>query len=465
MKKIVFLSCVFFVAGVGLTVLVFANPFDWPWAQGIGNRLGVSRSAGDMTEVAGLPTPAREAPERRILYWVAPMDPAYIRDEPGKSPMGMDLIPVYEDEVGSTEGLVQIDPVFVQNIGVRTVEAIRADIPHTIRTVGRFTYDDSDIYWINTKYEGWIENVGVNYVGEEVSKGQRLFDIFSPQLVNTQQNYLNAVRYLERLRTSGYPEIVERARSLVESSRQRLHYWDVTDEQIAELEATGRPRRSLQVVSPVDGLVVTKMDAGLEGMLARPGMNLYQIADLSTIWVEAEIFEDDIPWLNVGQLARIEAPHRRGRSYTGTIRYIYPFLSEATRTLRLSIELPNPDLEFRAGMYADVTLEVPSVRNVIVIPEEAVIHSGERNIIVLDLGNGTFQVTEVTLGVHGNGLWEIQDSLSEGTRVVVSSQFLIASESNLREAIRKLISDVPATPPMETDKDPGEIEMDMEIQN
>jgi len=204
------------------------------------------------------------------------------------------------------------------------------------------------------------------------------------------------------------------------------------------------------------------MDQALEGMMARPGMNLYQIADLSTIWVEAEIFEQDIPWLRVGQSALIEVPNRPGRRWRGTIRYMFPFLNQATRTLRLSIELPNPNLEFRSDMYADVTLEVPSVQDIVAVPEEAVIRSGERNIIVLDLGNGTFQVREVTLGVNGIGLWEIREGLSEGTRVVVSSQFLIDSESNLREAIRKLISEAPA---IEMDGDAGETQMEMETEN
>jgi multidrug efflux pump subunit AcrA (membrane-fusion protein) len=194
-------------------------------------------------------------------------------------------------------------------------------------------------------------------------------------------------------------------------------------------------------------------------------MNLYQIVDLSTIWVEAEIFEDDIPWLRAGQSALIEVPHRAGQRMRGTIRYMYPFLNQATRTLRLSIELPNPNLEFRPDMYADVTLEVPSVQNVVAVPEEAVIRSGERNIIVLDLGNGTFQVREVTLGVSGIGLWEIKEGLSEGSRVVVSSQFLIDSESNLREAIRKLISGGPPPGPAEMDTGTGEMEMEMESEN
>ena len=187
-------------------------------------------------------------------------------------------------------------------------------------------------------------------------------------------------------------------------------------------------------------MVVEKMNQALEGMFVRPGMNLYKIVDLSTIWLEAEVFEDQIPWLRAGQRAIIEVPHQPGRRYVGTVRYVYPFFDQDTRTLRLSLELENPGLELRANMYANVTFDVPSARGVIVVPEEAVIRSGERNVIVIDLGDGTFQVREVALGVNGNGLWEVREGLAEGTRVVVSSQFLIDSESNLREAIRKLIA-------------------------
>ena len=480
MKKTIIFSLVFFVIGIGLTAMVLINPLDWNWADAVGERLtpmAMSRETDGSTAeakertirywVAPMdPTYISDEPgkspmgmdlvpvyedaeaEREIAYWVAPMDPNYTSDQPGKSPMGMDLVPVYADEVGDTPGMVRIDPVFVQNIGVRSVAVERLDIPHTIRTVGTSVYDDNQIAWINTKYEGWIENVQINYIGERVQRGQRLFDIFSPQLVNAQQEYLDAAAYLERLSDSDYSEVIERARSLVASSRQRLRYWDITDEQISELEQSGEPRRMLTVFSPVDGLVVSKMDQALEGMLARPGMNLYKIVDLSTIWVEAEVFEDAVPWLRAGQSATIEIPNIPGRQYSGTVRFIYPFFNPSTRTLKLSIELPNPSEELRADMYADVTFNVPSARGVIAVPEEAVIRSGERNVIVLDLGNGTFQVREVDLGVNGNGLWEIRKGVSEGSRVVVSSQFLIDSESNLREAIRKLIAeDTPVTSP------------------
>ena len=481
MKKTMIFSFLFFVTGVAVTALVLLNPFGWDWIETLEDRtMGAPDRQEPATErkikywqapmdrtyirdepgqspmgmdlipiyedvVADIP-----GTEREIKFWQAPMDPTYISDKPGESPMGMDLIPVYEDEVADIPGLVRIDPVFVQNIGVQSIDVTRTDIPFTIRTVGTFQYDEAQLYSINTKYEGWIEDVEVNYIGESVRKGQRLFDIFSPQLVNSQQEYLNAIAYLERLGGSDYPDIIERARSLVASSRQRLRYWDVTDDRIRELEKSGVPRRTLSILSPTDGIVVEKMGQALEGMFARPGMNLYKIVDLRTIWVEAEIFENQIPWMRVGQQAIIEVPHMPGRRYTGKVRYVYPFFDQDTRTLKLSIELENPGQQLRANMYANVTFDVPSARGVIAVPEEAIIRSGERNVVVLDLGNGTFQVRQVALGVNGSGLWEVREGLPEGSRVVVSSQFLIDSESNLREAIRKLVGNTSST----TNEDP-----------
>jgi Cu(I)/Ag(I) efflux system membrane fusion protein/cobalt-zinc-cadmium efflux system membrane fusion protein len=421
---------VVFLLGIGATIVVLANPFGWEWMRGAGTLLPGAAPSGER------PQPA----ERKIKYWRAPMDPTYIRDQPGKSPMGMDLVPVYEDEAGEPPpGWVEIDPGFVQNIGVQTEAVVRGDIPFTIRTVGTLTYNDEKVAWITTKYDGWIEKVYVNYVGETVTPGQKLFEIYSPQLVTTQKEYLHALAYASRLSSDRYPATAERARSLVESSRQRLEYWDISNDQILELERTREPRRTLAVVSSVGGVVIEKMDQALEGMFATAGMQLYKVANLSTVWAEAEVFEAQAPWLKVGQLARLESPYEPGRTYTGRVRYIYPFLSDETRTLRVSIELPNPGLELRADMYANVTLDVPSARQVLIVPAEAVIRSGTRDVVVVALGEGRFQVREVELGVSGDGVLAVTRGLSEGEQVVVSAQFLIDSESNLREAIRKIV--------------------------
>jgi Cu(I)/Ag(I) efflux system membrane fusion protein/cobalt-zinc-cadmium efflux system membrane fusion protein len=469
MKKLLAFLFVF-ALGIGLAVFALANPFGWGWLGPVRARLapppaaapaartikywrapmdptyirdkpGKSPMGMDLVPVYEDAAPAAPATpaERTIKYWRAPMDPTYIRDKPGKSPMGMDLVPVYEDEDTPTPpGFVQIDPAFVQTIGVQTADVKRADIPLTIRTVGTLGYDDQQVSWVTTKYDGWIEKVYVNYVGEKVTKGQKLFEIYSPQLVTTEKDYLQAIAYARELSTQPYPDIAARARSLVDSARQRLKYWDISDEQIAALERTREPLRTLAVVSSVNGVVVQKMDQALEGMFVKAGMNLYKIADLSSIWVSAEVFENQAPWLRLGQRATIEPAYEAGRAYTGRVRYIYPYLSDKTRTLKVSIELPNPGMALRADMYVNVTMNVPAARHVLTVPSDAVIRTGTRDVVVLDLGQGRFQARDVALGVTGQGLTEVTKGLAEGDRVVVSAQFLIDSESNLREAIRKM---------------------------
>lgn len=441
MKRVVVVGFGCFAVGIALAVLLMANPFHWGWLRQPQSEPDEAMQHDAQSHGRGEAAP-EPGGERKIKYWRAPMDPTFISDKPGKSPMGMDLIPVYEgEEQDLAPGTIRIDPVFVQNIGVQSEEITRTDIPFTVRTVGTLTYNDNQIAWINTKYEGWIEKVYVNYVGEPVKKGQKLFEIYSPQLVTTQKEYLQALEYTERMERSGYPDIARRAHSLLDSTRERLKYWDITDDQIAVLQTAGTLRRSLAVVSPVDGMVVEKMNQSLEGMYVKPGMNLYQIVDLSTIWVEVEIFENQVPWLKVGSRAVIELPYEPGKKLGGRIRYLYPFFNEKTRTMKVSIELPNPGLKLRADMYANVTFDVPSAKNVIAVPDEAVIHSGPRTVVVIDRGNGTFEAKEVTLGVNGGGLWEVKEGLAEGDRIVVSAQFLIDSESNLREAIRKMTSE------------------------
>jgi membrane fusion protein, copper/silver efflux system len=433
MKKVLLVSVVSFLAGAALIALALINPFHWGWLPGL--------QASPVPAATGAAAGAAPAPTaRKVKYWRAPMDPTYIRDQPGKSPMGMDLIPVYEDEADSAPGLVTIDPGFVQNIGVQSTPVVRTDIPFTIRTVGTLAYNDSQIALVTTKYEGWIEKAYVNYVGQPVKKGDELFEVYSPDLVSTQEEYLHALDYAAQMKAGGFTDMANRAASMLEAARQRLKYWDVTDQQIAELERSRTPRRTLAVVAAKSGVVVWKMDDALEGMYVHAGMNLYKIADLSTVWCDVDVFENQVPWLRLGQEATLTLPYEPGRTYTGRIRYLYPYLAEKTRALKASIELANRDGKLRVGMYANVTFDVPAAHQVLAVPEEAVIRSGTRNIVVLDRGHGTFQVRQVTLGVNGNGQWQVTDGVEPGDRVVVSAQFLIDSESNLREAIRQISS-------------------------
>ena len=466
--------------------LILVDPFDW--------RL-IHRIRKGIPSWFGILSPQRDSQEGQL--WTCGMHPQVIRQGPGSCPLcGMRLSPLKgstagregsgtdregagTDHVmsrsrlshGSTgdtavfpakrrhapqttdsrtfrkrksetrhQDVVRIDPSFVQSFGVQWVAVRRADLSFTIRTVGNLVYDEAKMAWINTKYDGWIEKAHVNYVGEAVERGQKLLEIYSPELVTSQQEYLQAMEYAARLSGNQYPEVAERARSLVDSSRRRLDHWDVDSDQIRQLEESREPRHTVTLVSPVSGVVVEKMDKALEGMRVRPGMNLYKIADPSSLWVEAEVYEHQIPWLQIGQTASIEIPTQPGQKFQGAVRFLSPAISGRTRTLKVSVELMDPDPSLRADMYANVTFDVSSVRGALAVPEDSVIHSGRRNLVVLDRGNGAFQVREVVLGRNGNGFWEVRKGLAVGDRVVISSQFLIDSESRLKEAIRKIVS-------------------------
>lgn len=409
-----------------------------------------------LSESAPQPSSPKLTPSagKKIKYWVAPMDPTYISDKPGKSPMGMDLVPVYEGEEKTAGTVITIDPVTVQNIGVKSQQLVRGELAHTIRTIGTLDYNDKAIYWVTMKYDGWIQKVYVNYVGEHVAKGQKLFEIYSPDLVSTQEEYITALDYAAELQKAPEKFQTRAHDTLLDAVRKRLEYWDITDEQIKTLEQTRQIKKSLTVVSPVDGYVVQKMDEALEGMYVKPGMNLYKIADLSTIWIHADVYEYELPWIQVGQEVEIEIPYLPDERFTGKVLYEYPYLSEKTRTMKICVEADNPGRRMRPGMYANVRIIAPPVEDVLQVPEEAVIHSGERNVVIVDKGGGRFEPRTVTLGVQGDGVFEVKSGLHDGERAVTSAQFLIDSESNLREAINKMIESRLAAKQPSTSKTP-----------
>jgi Cu(I)/Ag(I) efflux system membrane fusion protein/cobalt-zinc-cadmium efflux system membrane fusion protein len=409
------------------------------------------------TAVVGQSASAKSG-EREILYWYAPMDPTYMRDEPGVSPMGMKLVPKYADAVsGSQEGVIRIDPVQVQNIGVVSVEATIEDIARYSRTVGILDFNADRITWVNTKFEGWIEKVHVNYVGQEVEKGQPLFEIYSPVLVTTQEEYLRALDYQASLEDSNRPETQRQAESLVRSTRDRLEYWDIAEEQIQDLERSRQVQRRLTVTSPADGVVAEVMREALEGIYVKPGMDLYKIADLSTVWVHADVYELDIPWIRDGQPAVVSFRNDPEKRFHGKVLFLYPEVSRDTRTLKICVEVPNPNRRLRPGMYADVLVQGPPVTGAVVAPQSAVLRSGERNIVFIDLGDGRFQPREVELGVKGAGdRIQIVKGVSPGEEVVTQSQFMLDSESRIQEAIaqfreRGKTKDQPADQPPATD--------------
>ncbi|MEZ5396184.1 MAG: efflux RND transporter periplasmic adaptor subunit [Bryobacterales bacterium] len=383
--------------------------------------------------------PDSENQERKILYWRAPMDPSYTSDKPGKSPMGMDLVPVYEDEASSAGG-VRVSASFLQNFAVRTTPVAEGPLALEVRAVGILAHNEKSVVSVNTKFEGWIEKARVNNVGEHVAKGDVLFEIYSPALVTTQQEFLASRDYVRRLEEKGaYSEAIERARSLVEAARERLRYWDVSEQQIDALEQTGKVHRTVEFASPASGFIVEKMGNSLEGMKISPGMTVLKLADHSSLWAEVEFYEDDIRHMREGQRVAVEVDAFPGRRWSGKIVLFRPALNPATRTLTALVEIANPGMRLRPQMYANVIAHPGGAARALLVPAQAVLHSGERAVVIVAKGGGLFEPREVQLGLEADGMQQILAGVTQGEEVVTSSQFLIDSESNLRAAIDMLL--------------------------
>jgi multidrug efflux pump subunit AcrA (membrane-fusion protein) len=368
--------------------------------------------------------------ERKVAYWVAPMDPTYVRDEPGKSPMGMDLVPVYADDGGPPkEGrVVAIDPVVVQNMGVRTARVERGPIFRHVRSIGEIEVAEDAISVVNLRYSGWIEKIRVDETGVEVRKGQVLFEIYSPELVAAQEEYLLA------LQASGDND--ERA----SSARTRLSLWDVPDSEIEALVARGEASRTMAVRAPRSGYVLHKQV--VEGARVVAGQDLYRIGNLQTIWIRTEVYEFDAPWVQVGQRAIMELAFARGAPIEGTVGYVYPTLNPNSRTLTVRIEFPNPGLQLRPGMTATVLIETRRQDDAVRVPTEAILHDGLRQFVFVAQDYGRYAPRDIQTGLVGDRrLTEVLSGLEAGDEVVVSGQFLLDSESQLNEALDKLLAE------------------------
>jgi RND family efflux transporter MFP subunit len=439
MKKIVFIP----IAIIGMFGLIAAfQPLVFHWAfetaQTGGPDMMVTRALAAKQELkAGMIDPKTG---KKIKYWAAPMDPTYIRDKPGKSPMGMDLVPVYEEEGESKEpaSTIRINPVTMQNMGVRLGKVQRKTLVKDIRTVGTIAFDETKIFTVNTKFNGWIEKLYVNFVGENVKKGQPLFGLYSPELVTAQEEYLLALNQYDRLSKSSYSLVRENARRLLEASRTRLSYWDLTDTQIEQIGKTGKVQKILTIYSPASG-VVTKKDA-FKGHYVKEGEHQYTIVDLSTVWVDVDVYEYELPWVRKGMAADMELAYIPGKRYKGRVLFIYPFLEPKTRTAKLRLSFPNTDDQLKPGMYANIYLKSVIAKDSLVIPQEAVIDSGIRKIVFVSIGQGKFQPRQVNIGLEGNeNEFQVLEGLNEGDEIVLSAQFLLDSESRLREAIQKML--------------------------
>jgi Cu(I)/Ag(I) efflux system membrane fusion protein len=393
--------------------------------------------------------------ERRPLFYRNPMNPAITSPLPAKDEMGMAYIPVYADDEVADEpsGTVAIDPVTVQSIGVRTAAAERRGLSHTIHTLGRVDYDEERLTRLHPKTEGWIDELFVNRTGQSVERDTILLSIYSPQLVSSQQEYLLALKNLQALELSPHPDISRGAEDLVGLTRERLELLDVPEHQLRELEETKKIKKNLHIHSPFTGVVLAV--GAREGQYVTPRTELYQIADLSRVWVYVDVYENEIPWVKVADRAEMRVESLPGRIFEGTMSYVYPYLERKTRTVKVRLEFDNSDLALKPDMFANVTLFPARRVDAVVIPEEAVLRSGTRKRVFVVRAPGKFEPREVTLGVAAEGLVQVLDGVAEGEEVVTSAQFLIDSESKLREATAKMmealkpVADSPQTAPDE----------------
>ena len=384
-------------------------------------------------------TTAKPDGERKILYWQAPMNPSEIYDKPGKSAMGMDLVPVYEDQVNAGPTVV-IDPTTVQNMGVRSSVVKRSDFSRSIRTVGKLGYNEERTYVVTSKISGWIEKLYVDYTGQKVNRGQSLMEIYSPDLVTTQQEYLLALKNKELTGDTKFNDIRDGAQSLLQSTRQRLLYWDIPESAINELEQSGTVKKSLVLPSPASGIVTHKN--AVQGSYVTQGAPLFQIADISTVWVMASIYDTDLPWIRTGQEAEIELSYLPGKKISGHVSYIYPYVDEKARDVKVRIEFPNPGLDLRPGMFANVSLKTETIKNALVINSGSIIHSGRRNVVFIVKDKGHFEPREITVGEEGDGgMVRVLTGLNENDQIVTSAQFLLDSESRLQGVIQKMLAE------------------------
>ena len=363
--------------------------------------------------------------DREILYWVAPMDRNYRRDTPGKSPMGMDLVPVYADEVDSQPGVVKIDPVVVNNLGVRTEKAVQSTLVSRIETVAYVTYDEDTVQQVHTRVDGWVERLATKASGESVAKGQLLFELYSPTLVNAQEEFLAALR-------SGNS-------TLLRASRERLASLGVSASEITRLETERSIRQRVRVFADSDG-VISHLGVR-EGAYVTPATEIMTVAKLDTVWVMAEVFERQAGLVATGQSASVRLDYQPGKTWSGNVDYVYPEVDPVSRTLKVRIRLDNPSRSLQPNMFASVVIEADDQQQVVHVPRAAVIRGSTHDRVVLALGEGRFRSVPVTLGRESGERVVVLAGLKPGDEIVASGQFLIDSESNVDAALQKMNSE------------------------
>jgi len=371
-----------------------------------------------------------------ILFYRHPMNPEITSPVPAKDEMGMDYVPVYKKDNGSAGG-VKIDAVTVQNMGVRTATAKKSVLSHIVRAVGRVAYDEERIVRLHPKTEGWIETLRVDKTGQRVKKDEDLLSIYSPQLVASQQEYILALNNLKVLEKSPIEDIRRGAEELVNSSRERLKLLDVPAHQLHDLTHNHNIKKSLHIHTPADGIVINI--GAREGQYVTPETELYMIADLSKVWVYADIYEYELPWVKAGDPVEMQLAGVPGRIFHGHLAFIYPYAEAKTRTIKVRLVFDNAELLLKPELFAEVTIYAGKQVDAVVIPSEAVIRSGAKNQVFVVRGGGKFEPRQISTGLLSNNEIEVLDGLEEGEEVVTSAQFLIDSESKLREATAKMM--------------------------
>jgi Cu(I)/Ag(I) efflux system membrane fusion protein len=408
--------------------------------------------------------------EHKPLFYRNPMNPAITSPVPAKDEMGMDYVPVYPEENAGSDapaGTVKIDATMEQDIGVRTTAVKHTTLSRQIRTVGRVTYNEERVARLHPKYDGWVEKLFVNKTGEQVKKGSKLLSIYSPQIVATQEEYLLALNSADALKDSTFADVREGAESLLHSTKQRLQLLDVPEYQINRLKTDRKVMKDVYLHSPFAGIV---MNIGArEGERITPETELYMITDLSRVWVIVDIYEDDIPWVRKGDTANMQVAGIPGRTFTGKVAYIYPYLEAKTRTLKIRLEFDNPALALKPEMFANVDIQAGKQVDALVVPSEAIVRTGTREQVFVQRAPGRFEPRGVTVGVSANGQTQIVNGLKAGEIVVTSSQFLLDSESKLKEATAKMLETGKQNPGATTEGSdarhiqPGDAPMDMRL--
>jgi multidrug efflux pump subunit AcrA (membrane-fusion protein)/rubrerythrin len=376
---------------------------------------------------AGAPGTAASG-ERKVKFYKSTMNPGETSPVPAKDSMGMDMVPVYESEGGPAESnLITVDPTTMQDMNIQTATVTRGPLRRVIRTVAVIDYDEAALADVTTKFKGWVEKLYVNATGQLVMKGDPLFEIYAPELYSAQREYVLAIEG-----TNAPGGAANRA-----SARTKLQFFDISDGQIAELEHTREPSKTLRVLAPQDGFVTEKMV--VQGQMVDAGTRLYRLADLALVWVQAEIYEQDLPYVKLGQEATVTLPYLPDREFRGRVTYIYPNVDEKTRTVRVRMEFHNPGYFLKPGMFATVQVLSELAPSALLVPNMAILRSGEKNTVFIALEGGRFEPRTVTLGPQAeNNTYQVLSGLNEGDRVVTSGQFLLDSESQLREAIQKM---------------------------